>query len=43
MLKESIIEIGQQESPTCINNGQAALGGMDDLVKEICNFIGENT
>ncbi|KAF9903957.1 spermatogenesis associated protein 5 [Linnemannia zychae] len=42
MLKESIVEIGQQESPTCANKGQAVLGGMDDLVKEICTFIAES-
>ncbi|KAF9119079.1 hypothetical protein BGW39_000579 [Mortierella sp. 14UC] len=42
MLKESTVEIGQQESPTCTNKGQAVPGGMDDLIKEICHFIGEN-
>ncbi|KAG0294583.1 hypothetical protein BGZ96_000931 [Linnemannia gamsii] len=41
MVKESVVEIAQ-ESPICTNKGQAAHGGMDDLVKEICHFISES-
>ncbi|KAG9065355.1 hypothetical protein KI688_002680 [Linnemannia hyalina] len=39
MVKESTVEIAQ-ESPVCTNKEQTAHGGMDDLVKEICHFIG---
>ncbi|KAF8942599.1 Spermatoproteinsis associated protein 5 [Haplosporangium gracile] len=41
MVKESTVEIAQG-SPVCTNKGQATLGGMDDLVKEICHFIAES-
>jgi len=40
MMKESVVEIAQ-ESTAC-TKGEAALGGMDDLVKEICHFIGRD-
>ncbi|KAK3840665.1 MAG: P-loop containing nucleoside triphosphate hydrolase protein [Linnemannia elongata] len=41
MVKESTVEIAQ-ESPVCTNRRQATIGGMDDLVKEICHFISES-
>ncbi|KAF9137259.1 hypothetical protein BG015_002780 [Linnemannia schmuckeri] len=41
MVKESIVEIAQG-SPVCTNKRQTTLGGMDDLVKEICHFIAES-
>lgn len=41
ILKESIVEIAQ-ESPVCTNKRQTTIGGMDDLVKEICHFICKN-
>lgn len=41
MVKESTVEIAQ-ESPVCTNRRQATIGGMDDLVKEICHFICKN-
>lgn len=41
VIKESVVEIAQ-ESPVCTYKGQTELGGMDDLAKEICHFIGKN-
>jgi len=41
MIKESTVEI-VQEPPVCTNKRQATIGGMDDLVKEICHFICKN-
>ncbi|KAG0203733.1 hypothetical protein BGX33_008933 [Mortierella sp. NVP41] len=41
MMKESTVEIAQ-ESATTYSRRQTAVGGMDDLVKEICHFIAES-